>query len=232
MQFYVLQKPPPESPQDKLWGTEALTSDPSSSTGEAPRCEACGDYVGMRAWIPPYEVELETWGKEFGDVMDMTYPDLLVSQRFRDLWKRSGMVGLTDFEPVAVVKVRRHRRFTGDPPPYYKARAAWRTARLDLIASDCQWAAEPDICPVCQSEKTGATFLREAGIVLEPGTWNGEDIFVPRATSEFLTTSRFKQFCEDHRVTNTYFLPAETYVTDFYPDEPGCEPPPKAFRVK
>lgn len=36
--------------------------------GDAPYCEVCGKPIGMLAWLPPYQVELELWHKAFGDI--------------------------------------------------------------------------------------------------------------------------------------------------------------------
>src|SRR5260370_39465390 len=81
--------------------------------GYAPRCDACGQYVGMRLWLPPYRVELETWGLEFADV-GLIGTDLLASQRFKHAWERSQLTGLSGFNKVEVVNLKRHRTAIGN----------------------------------------------------------------------------------------------------------------------
>ncbi|MBM7113785.1 hypothetical protein I3V78_09530 [Archangium primigenium] len=65
------------------------------------------------------------------------------------------------------------------------------------------------------------------GIVLEPGTWSGEDIFRPRGMQgELLVTERFKVFAERHGFTNMRFTPSEQFVWD--PSNLGPAPLPSS----
>jgi hypothetical protein len=56
-------------------------------------------------------------------------------------------------------------------------------------------------------------------IIIDPKTWTGEDIFEPRGLSDFIASDRFKEVCKANDVKNAYFIPAEEYAYDFYPDE-------------
>jgi hypothetical protein len=78
--FFILEEPRPGSPQDIAHGTRALKEE-GFKVGPAPRCPACGGFIGLLRWLPPFRVELETWGKEFGDVIHIG-DELLVSERF------------------------------------------------------------------------------------------------------------------------------------------------------
>lgn len=218
MRFYVLKSPEAGSPEDQVAGTEANKIG-DVRRGEAPRCPACGKYIDSLPWLPPYQIELETWGREYGDVAFATGNELLVSSRFKHAYVNSGLIGLTDFEPVEVIKVKRHRKAAGDPPSYFKANVVRSQAVIDIVASGYEWSEPPELCPVCRLDKKGVTFLRCAGTVIEPGTWTGEDIFIPRASADFLATSRFKEFCEQNHIRNANFVPAETFGVDFYPSE-------------
>jgi len=55
--------------------------------------------------------------------------------------------------------------------------------------------------------------------VLEPRTWSGEDIFIPRDVFVYMVTERFKRFCEENEIANAVFIPAEEYWEDSRPWE-------------
>ncbi|WNG53045.1 hypothetical protein F0U60_51055 [Archangium minus] len=59
------------------------------------------------------------------------------------------------------------------------------------------------------------------GFSLEPGTWQGEDIFRPRGLHGVLTVSeRFERFVARHGFTNLRMTPIEEYVWDPHAPEP------------
>jgi hypothetical protein len=158
-------------------------------------------------------VELETWGREYGDLAFPTATDLLVSSRFKQLWDRHGLVGLSEFEPVEVVRIRHHQILRGDPPPYLKAAVALSRAVVDNVASGME-LDEPPTCRVCQ---LGSGIKRWKAIIIKAETWGGEDIFRPRWAGGFYVTNRFKQFCEANDIKNAVFIAAEEYAHDYYP---------------
>jgi hypothetical protein len=59
--------------------------------------------------------------------------------------------------------------------------------------------------------------MRWKGLIVEEGTWHGEDAFSPRGLSAFMVSERFKAACEQHGITNAVFTPAEESGHDFYP---------------
>jgi hypothetical protein len=214
MRFYVLKDPPSDSAADKEAGTEAVRSE-GYTPGEALRCPACGGFVSMLRWLAPHEAELETWGKSFGDLVYKGYDEILVSERFKSLYERSGLSGLSTFDPVKIVKVIRRRKLIGDPPRYHRADIARSRAAIDQKSSGFVWE-EPPTCPECRS---GNGIKRWSRVVIEENTWSGEDVFQPRGLAVILVTERFKEFCELNNIKNAYFVPAEEYGHDFYPRE-------------
>ncbi len=53
------------------------------------------------------------------------------------------------------------------------------------------------------------------GIALEPGTWQGEDVFRPRgAQGLILVSERFAEFTRRHGLTNMKLTPAEDFIWD------------------
>jgi hypothetical protein len=68
------------------------------------------------------------------------------------------------------------------------------------------------------------------GLVLEPGTWQGEDIFRPRGLQgSLLVSERFADFIQRHALTNMKLTPSGEFVWDpleLGPPEPAPVPNP------
>jgi len=188
--------------------------------GDAARCKICGAPTSMLAWLPPFRANLELFGRVFGDLAFLgASTDFLVSQKFRQAYYQAGLTGLIGFDPVEVLKVKSRRKHLPQPPMYFRVQAHYGTTALDLPASGMEWLERPT-CDYCQV----ATIVRWKRLVVKDGTWSGEDIFRPRGMSgETMVSQRFKDACEQHRITNAYFTPAEESGYDFYPGMPPSE---------
>lgn len=212
MRFYVLKNPEIE---ESTATTDFVDVDPVN-LGKSPRCEACGKPIGSRIWLPPYRVELEIWYKAYGDISIGTGNNMLVSERFKTLYEESGLTGLYGFDPVEVVRVKRFGKakgFKAKPPPYYRVSVVRSKAAIDISKSLLR--DEPgETCPVCRSGDWAV--MRILRVVLEPSTWSGEDIFIARGLpGTYITTERFKTFCEKNNIANAVLIPAEEYRNDF-----------------
>ena len=214
MRFYVLRDPPSGSPIDEEAGTEAFRIE-GYRAGEAARCPLCGKWISMLSWLPPFEADLETWGRMFGDLAYKGRDEILVSQRFRALFEEYGLIGLSSFDPVSIVKVIRHRKLLGEPPAYYRACVARSRAVIDQQASGFVWR-EPPTCPECRE---GRIIKRWSRIILEADTWSGEDVFRPRGLAIILVTERFKDFCKSNDIKNAFLVPMEEFAHNYYPWE-------------
>jgi hypothetical protein len=207
--FFVLEHP--TDPVD-----DALTDfHPAAGTkrGHAPLCPRCGDPIGMKMRLAPIRAELETLGKRFGDLAFGVSNDVLVSERFKDAFLSSGLIGLSGFMPAQIVKViARRGKITSPMPNYFVAVPGRSRALIDDRASgidyERRWTCEE--CRIGQMKR-----LRR--VVLEPGTWSGEDVFIPRGLPGTVVTSeRFKQFCDLHAFTNCSLIRAEQYHFDHF----------------
>jgi hypothetical protein len=206
MQFYVL-----DSFKQGVRDTYASYAK-GYNQGDAPRCPKCGEFVGLLTWLPPFRVELELWGTEFGDFVFGIGNDFLVSQKFKELYRREGLTGLSGLEPVEVVRIKSRRRKRPDPPPYFRAVVTRSRTAIDLKASEFEWL-EPPTCLECRV----ANIVRWKRLVIEEGTWTGEDIFAARGLADTIVSERFKEVCESDAIKNAIFIPAESYAHDFYP---------------
>jgi hypothetical protein len=182
--------------------------------GEAPKCPSCGRFISGLVWLPPYRAVLEVWGKEYGDIaffMDV----LLISKRMADLYRTEGLSGLQGFDEVEIVKVIRRggSRLRTPPPPYYCVTIARSRATIDVAASGLV-LREPYTCNECR----GGLIVRTERVVLEEGTWSGEDIFIARGLpGTILTSERFKAFFDKYHINNGILVDAVEYSFDFYP---------------
>jgi len=169
--------------------------------GEAPRCEACGRFLGTREWRPPYCVELEVWGSDLADVAFGPGDSLLVSGRFASGWHEEELVGLDGFDPVQVMAVRRHGTAAAGSEPYLRVSVARSDIAVDQERShfDC----DPPTCPACRLSQELRSW---SGIVLEAPPQ--EDIFIARGLPGVrLASERFRQFCERRRLSNVLLIP-------------------------
>jgi len=212
MRFYVLEHRPME--WDSPACTESLQAD-GFETGEAPRCEACGGPIGMRLWLPPYRVEVETWGGCFGDLVSTVSNDILISDKFRHVIEREHITGFEGFDPVEIVKVRKHKKFKGDPPQYCRVTVKHTQAAIDKAASGYVLEHPEKECPVCRTG--GGPIHRWERLVLEPGSWGDEDVFVARGAAELFCVERFKEICERAELRNVLFVRPEECWGDFTP---------------
>jgi len=209
MHFYGLKRPGEGSSSAE---TDYVNVDPVIR-GEAPRCPACGKFIGLIPWLPPHRAELELWGAAYGDVVFGTAYKLLVSERFKILYQEAGLSGLLGFDPVEIVRVKRcdRRAPRGAHPPYYCVSAVRSRAAIDQKASRFKWDRAPN-CSECR-EGVVRSWKR---IVIEPNTWSEEDVFEARGLGGYFASERFKDFCDAHKIANAVLIPAEEYAHNFY----------------
>jgi hypothetical protein len=205
--FFVLEK-------GALWSrydVEAEKAEPVNRA-EGADCPRCGDPIGMMRWLPPYGVELVLHGEELGDFIEAPGDDLLVSERFARAFREESLTGLEGFHPVEVVRVRRKRRGPkpSHVPRYLAVTACFGRAAVDLAHSRIRYC-QPPTCEECRSEGVDSIH----GFTLEPGTWQGEDIFRPRGlTGRLVVSERFARFVERHGFTNMTLVPTGELVWD------------------
>lgn len=204
MSFFVLEK--------RLWtdfDTEFVQADPIR-IGEAPRCPVCGAATEMRPWLPPHHAELIVHGHDLGDAAYGPSASFLFSGRLSDAYRTGGFRGLHGFEPVEFTRIQ-PSRFAALKPIYLHVRAIVSQAALDDSASGVTRTGN-ESCAVC---RTGSLQSVRC-VVLEPGTWQGEDLFEARGLPGItLTSQRFRNLVDHHRFTNIVLTPAEEYSVDF-----------------
>jgi hypothetical protein len=204
---------------DGVWGphdTKFYKAEPANRGGAA-RCARCGEPIGMKVWLPPCRVELELHGAAFGDFVEGPGDEVLVSERMAEAFREEGLTGLLGFHPVEVVRVRRKRKGPkpGAVPRYFVVSPCFGRGAVDEARSHFR-VKQPMTCAECRYTRPDTIH----GFVLEPGTWQGEDVFRPRGLQgTLLVSERFTQFVQRHGFTNMKLIPTEEYVWD--PDHQG-----------
>lgn len=213
MSFFVLQKC---IHADPMAGTEFTAAD-TANIGDAPCCPVCGQFVGMLPLTPPVRVNIEGWGREWGDVCFGSGTQLLFSDRARQIFLNAGSVSREQFSVAEVVRIQSHRSMP-KPPTYWLTSIPASKAAIDTAASGLARENGP-ICSVC---RLGGTIKKVSRIVLEPDTWQGEDIFIARGLpGTILVSERFERLCLDEGLLNCLPIPAEDFNFDFYPHHGG-----------
>jgi hypothetical protein len=192
-----------------------------SKIGEAPRCPRCGRFVGMREVLPPFRVELEVYRFGLGDLVHGAGGDVLASERFMEAFQSEKLTGVERFDLVEVAEVVRKGRGPKitSIPRYFLMKPFFARAAVDEARSVIRrW--EPIQCTECRETGIDGVY----GFRIEPGTWQGEDIFRPRGfSSDIVVSERFAQLVKNHGFTNIKLVPTEEFVWD--PLRLGRPPP-------
>ncbi len=214
MNFFTIEQPKPGSPEDRNGRTDSLPEE-GFNVGECSRCPVCNRPISMLKWLPPYRVELQSWGKHYGDIAEIG-DNLVFSGRFLQAFTRSELKGLLCVEPVDVIKIVHRRGKPMEPlPHYFKAGVARSATTVDQQQSGYVWEDKTSVCPECLFGK----LKRYKAIIVNEETWTGEDIFFPRGGHVPIVSERFKQVFAENGLFGAVFIPVEEAGYDSCPWE-------------
>ena len=173
------------------------------SRGGFPLCPACSTRIGPKLWHPPFRATLI--GDHAGDLCCGTCQELLVSRRFVNAWKDSGLSGLRISDDA--VEIRPSEGLPEESPEFFVAFPKYTITRLDEVASGLEIHKLVG-CDVCR----GAQRARVRRIRIDESSWEGWDIFYPSGLyGHLLVTERFRLFVEEHAFTNFEFIHQDTF---------------------
>jgi hypothetical protein len=210
MSFYVLK------PEGGLFGTKwayADILDPQNTEDVGPRCPVCGKTVGPLVWLLPHRIKLSSAKPEkWGDFLWGAGFGLMVSERFKQIYEQEGLQGIVHFWPQVEI-VRMGTKKTGDltpqPPAYSLVDINWDGANLDDMASGV--VRRRMDCEYCRS----GYIERYGGIMIEPESWRGVDIFKARGLPGVIIVSeRFVEVVSRQKLRNVQLTPAGKYAYD------------------
>lgn len=135
--------------------------------------------------------------------------EILISDSLKRLYVNRNMSGLKGFEPVEIVSVKARKKIRqARAPLYYKVRPIIGRTAVDDVKSELIRAI-PAPCHEC---RLGGTIQRFERVIVEEGSWSGEDVFVARGLlGTMLVTSRFEELCRINGMKNANFIPANAY---------------------
>ncbi|MDC0707686.1 hypothetical protein POL68_04325 [Stigmatella sp. ncwal1] len=191
--------------------TQAYAAEPVHY-GDAPRCPSCNDILAMKTWLPPFRIELELHGKDFGDFVKGPGNSLLLSERMAEAYLKQELTGLLGFHPAEVVRVRRKGASpkVRTPPRYQVVIPCFSQAAVDVTRSHLRYN-DPVTCQECRS----AGLQSAHGFALEAGTWQGEDMFRARGMpGKNIVSWRLAELIASHSLTNMKLIPTEEYIRD------------------
>jgi hypothetical protein len=183
----------------------------SMKFGSAKHCPTCGGAVSAKEHLSPLEFELECKDRGFGDIAFGAMDDVIVSQRFRNLWEAEGLTGITEFTPTTITSVKRCKKFSGDPPSYFLAKFVWSSALINEAASQFK-RPHPIKCDVCRD----GIINGYDRIEFYTETLEDFDVFHPvRLRGLKVVSERYKEFKERNKITNSLLVPCEVYGDDW-----------------
>lgn len=185
--------------------------------GNCQYCPVCGDPVSGMKWLPPYQIKLSNSRPDkWGDTVWGAGFELIVSERFKNIYEREGLTGIAEFSPaVEVVQIGTKKiRDTNIPSPiYHSIHIPWGGADMDDQASGLTHRHPEEI--TCNYCRTGVSIRRFDQLIINEGTWNGTDIFIVRnSPGTFVVSDKFKYISEKNNITNIWLIPSEKYACD------------------
>lgn len=167
------------------------------------RCVVCGSALTSKRWLPPMRVCVSK--TRLGDAIFGTYPDFLISKRFRQALKDADLRGISDFTPVLL----HYRGNSLTDEAYFFPTVTLSNARIDLSASRFIFDSG-DSCPACQ--KGHRTIKGYDGIVFENPNNIELDIFHTKVLGETpIVSERFRDVVRRHEISNISLIPVDEY---------------------
>jgi hypothetical protein len=204
MRFYVLK----QDTLSRQCATDIFGID--EKMDNALKCPACGIYYSDLRWLPPYKVELERRGREFGDIVKSAGMHLFLTDKGKHAWEESKLIGVSDFDPVEIVHVKPQKAAARLPVYWHVAINRIPTA-VDMSRSTfAYFIRERPSCTYC-----AGGYDAVAGFEIDQNSWTGEDIFEPRNMSgAIVVTQPFVDMVKKYELTHAVFIPTEKYIFD------------------
>jgi hypothetical protein len=194
---------------DSEYDTEMLETDPVR-LGDAPRCGACGRFIGGRPWLPPHRAELTLRGAKWGDFAfrGAVGEDFLIAAPVAAQFRDSGLSGLSGFDPVEIARVR---GTTAAAPDYVHVAVEVGAASVDETRSSFLRSGDVQ-CEVCRFAET---LDAVHGFAVSAESWNGADVFIAVGLpGTAIVSEQFKSWVEDEQLTNIRFAPTGAFEWD------------------
>ena len=175
--------------------------------GEPEKCPNCGRFVSLKKWEAPRKIELSN--SNYPDRLSDWIPEpLVVSQRFVDLYRKSDLIGISQFIKIDSILVK-NSKSNLCPPDYYVAMIDFTTnVSIDVQKSNIVGQKYGWSCPICNP--LGTTVDSVNRLVLNTDEWNGTDVFRVYGIG-VVTSQKFADFIISNRLSNFNLVPVCEY---------------------
>ncbi len=188
--------------------------DDHAQAAAAPCCPVCGAILGMLPSTPPHVGLIELHGTQYPDILPGPGDELVVSEKFRELWLRNSFRGIESFEPILLRRVIRRisRAPTYTPPCYFIATMQRVFGTLDLRESGFEWK-RPPTCSYCQK----GSVLRHKRIAVRSDVQVCRDCWIPSESPVHMCSANLRDACIAATINNVIFVPSLEYCYDLEP---------------
>ena len=195
-----------------------------------PLCPYCGNQL-RDYMLTPLDFDMDIAMPYFGDMIyDVEF--IIVSERFRTLFEKSGLKGIENFREISLDKIRTHngvrKAKLPEPPRYFMADLIVDGATIDLKKSKAVFH-RPEFCHYCtfptqepyEEDLSGNQGLvKWDGYYIDQTRWRGNDIFVVLSYPvRFAVDQKFKDWFEENQLLpGCSFIPEQDYREDVIHD--------------
>lgn len=191
-----------------------------------PLCPYCGHQL-RRYVLTPLDFDMDIAVPYFGDMIyDVEF--IIVSERFRSQFEKSGLKGIENFREMTLKKIRTHngvrKAKLPEPPRYFMADIVVDGAAIDLKKSKAVFH-RPEFCRYCTfptlEPYKGVAFgnmglVKYDGYYIDQTRWKGNNIFVVLSYPiYFAVDQKFKDWFEENQLLpGCSFIPERDHRED------------------
>lgn len=211
MKIYVVTFPPySENPY-----AECYRNNPVYNHNITVNCPICGSSVSDSYWTYPRCLTITN--SRYADFLYWGPSPFVVSTRFKELYEKSDLKGITAFEPIDSFKVQKLKKGNSMPEAYYVPVLCRSRIKIDREKSKITYLDddsddEANICELCNPVKELDFSIEK--LVLNMTNYEGEDIFhTYESGMRTYLSQRFVEFVEQNGLTNLSCVKVEDFFT-------------------
>lgn len=173
------------------------------NSGNALKCKKCNKYISKLEWLQPFNIKVNS--SKVGDFIFGTFNDLIVSEKFKDLYLKSNLFGISEFLPVNVY-IKNSKVST----LFYLPKIILENTRIDFKKSNISIINDIEYCDLCQLGGIEIKYMN--GIKFENEDNFKYDIFKSIFVGKEIVSEKFLQFVESNNLTNLEVIECKNYI--------------------
>ncbi|MBQ3388574.1 MAG: hypothetical protein IJG60_05120 [Thermoguttaceae bacterium] len=195
-----------------------------------PFCPYCGRQ--LRPYVVlPLNVDLGVAKPYFCDIV-YDFEFIYVTERFRNLFDKSGLKGIENFREVTLNKIKTHngvrKANLPEPPRYFLADVVVDGAAIDLKKSRavfhrpefCHYCMFPTQEPYKEDLSGNLGLVKWNGYFIDQTRWKDNNVFIVLGKSGiYAVDEKFKDWFEENQLLpGCSFIPEQDYREDYIHD--------------